>query len=766
MSRAANPVPAVLGALATLVLMLPLRPLFADDAWVPDALVGILVVLVSGLVLRALTTRSWVIVGGQLIVVAGYLQLTYLGGTTRYGVPTSRTVTRVTELVTEAQETITQYAAPAPLTPGVAAMLGAVVVLVALAVDLAAATADSPGVAGLPLLSLFLVSTANAGGTTHWGWFAVGALLWLAMLGHQAQTDAARWTTVVAGPPDEDGDRGQRLQSGQALRVGALVLALAVLIPGMLPHLPQRYVLDGLGRGGIGNGGGTIQLSDELALKESLESPSTEPVLRYTTDDTQPGPLRVAVVDEIRDGRVVSSGYTSGVRPELTTGFRVPTLAEGQGALDPDIERAERTTTFRENRVAAPQLAVPERATSVEVGDVAGAAVSSGVVRVASPPAEYEVVSSEMLAEAADFPTTPVDPTDWPEGDESLRLDPGSEDEIRELADSLAPAGATPYEAAIAIQSHLRGEEFTYSLELEPAEPGEDAIVHFLRTRTGYCQQFATTMTLLARARGIPARVAIGFLPGTADGEERLVRASDAHAWPELYFEGLGWMPFEPTAGQTSATVPGYSLPGAADADASSTSSGSSSATSSSTTSSSDRPSDQAAVDTGDPAAAESTSTWWRWPLAVLLGGALVLSVLPLSAHLLRRRRRRHASDDAARVEREWQEMISRLGDLGVDPPAGSTPRQAGRWIGQRLSLDEEQRSHLGTVVGTLERARYAPPGQALPDVGEDVDVVVGTAWRTRQRSQQLRALLWPRDGVRAWRALGQALLRRGPGSR
>ena len=88
-----------------------------------------------------------------------------------------------------------------------------------------------------------------------------------------------------------------------------------------------------------------------------------------------------------------------------------------------------------------------------------------------------------------------------------------------------------------------------------------DAITLFLRTKVGYCVQFATAMVMMAREAGIPARMAIGFLPGTADRGTYTVRASDAHAWPELYFEGIGWLRFEPTPSGTQNTVaPPYSL--------------------------------------------------------------------------------------------------------------------------------------------------------------------------------------------------------------
>src|SRR5690606_27189122 len=146
--------------------------------------------------------------------------------------------------------------------------------------------------------------------------------------------------------------------------------------------------------------------------------------------------------------------------------------------------------------------------------------------------------------------------------DEHLALDPASAEALQELALSLAPGGADNLTAAQAYQEYLRGSEFDYDLEI-PDPPGspDDPILSFLETKVGYCQQFAATMTLLARAHGIPARVVVGFLPGEAvDAEERVIRASDAHAWPELYFAGVGWTRFEPTPGTRAASVPSYSI--------------------------------------------------------------------------------------------------------------------------------------------------------------------------------------------------------------
>ncbi|MCU1497110.1 MAG: hypothetical protein JWM47_1063, partial [Acidimicrobiales bacterium] len=112
------------------------------------------------------------------------------------------------------------------------------------------------------------------------------------------------------------------------------------------------------------------------------------------------------------------------------------------------------------------------------------------------------------------------------------------------------------YDQAIALQNFFRT-TFEYSLDV-PAGHGDSAIVDFLESRTGYCEQFAGTYAAMARSLGMPARVAVGFTPGDLV-EDRpdtyQVRGRHAHAWPEVYFTGIGWVPFEPT--------PGRGMPGA-----------------------------------------------------------------------------------------------------------------------------------------------------------------------------------------------------------
>jgi hypothetical protein len=290
-----------------------------------------------------------------------------------------------------------------------------------------------------------------------------------------------------------------------------------------------------------------------------------------------------------------------------------------------------------------------------------------------------------------------------------------------------------------------------------------DPITHFLKTRTGYCVQFATGMVMLARASGIPARMAIGFLPGTLDKGVYTVRAADAHAWPELYFEGIGWLRFEPTPAARSGQAPPYSLEQAppTDPDAQPTDTPSASVTSAPRRDGGAN--DPGAQDQLDPSATPDTgvlSVWWSsgrltllgWVLLGLLVGVLGTVAVPLAARARLRRRLHEAPDDAHRVEVEWQAMVERIGDLGVVPPSGSTPRQAGRVYQREAYLEGPEVESLRRVVHAVEVARYAPPGATLLDIREDADRVVGAVSAVRRRRDRVRALLLPQEGLAEWR--------------
>jgi len=137
--------------------------------------------------------------------------------------------------------------------------------------------------------------------------------------------------------------------------------------------------------------------------------------------------------------------------------------------------------------------------------------------------------------------TTDVDPT---------YLDvSGVDPRILRIAHWITRQARTPFEQVVALNRYFLDPSFGFSYSTKTA-PGSsaDALLDFLtRGKRGYCEQFASAMAVLARAVGVPARVAIGFTAGTPVGNYWSVSSNDAHAWVEAYFSGVGWLTFDPT---------------------------------------------------------------------------------------------------------------------------------------------------------------------------------------------------------------------------
>ncbi|MFC2034750.1 DUF3488 and DUF4129 domain-containing transglutaminase family protein [Chloroflexota bacterium] len=117
------------------------------------------------------------------------------------------------------------------------------------------------------------------------------------------------------------------------------------------------------------------------------------------------------------------------------------------------------------------------------------------------------------------------------------------------LAESVVQGASTDYDKAVRLESFLLS-NYSYDLNVEPLPPGRDAVDYFLfEQQTGYCSQFATTMAVMARQVDLPARVAIGYMPGFIDPltGAHIVRVGDAHAWVEVHFRQYGWVAFDPT---------------------------------------------------------------------------------------------------------------------------------------------------------------------------------------------------------------------------
>jgi len=142
--------------------------------------------------------------------------------------------------------------------------------------------------------------------------------------------------------------------------------------------------------------------------------------------------------------------------------------------------------------------------------------------------------------------------------DRYLQLPDDVPNRVLQLARRLTATELTPYDRAQAIELYLRN-TYSYTLNIPSPPSDHDIVDYFLfGLKKGYCDYYATSMVVLARAAGIPARLAVGYITGTYDAinAQYIVTEAEAHAWVEVYFPGYGWIKFEPTSGRPSLWRP------------------------------------------------------------------------------------------------------------------------------------------------------------------------------------------------------------------
>lgn len=756
---------ALIAAGATVAAVLGLTTLTDNDSWLGRAVWTCLAIAVFGLVLRWLTSVRILVLLGQLVATAWLLVAEFAGDYLWYGLPGPEAWQRIGELIAECVAVVQRYAAPIPATEGVQLVIVAAVALLAILVDFLAVTEESPGVAGLPLLAAFLTAAANGGSSLSPWFFVIAAVMWLILVARQGRGRVKRWSTTVASlrTPTSDTDVESQVMWGfgnVARQLGVAAVIAAVVLPAVIPHLPTRYILDGLGRndGSVGRGG-RVGFNSTVDLTRSLQAGDNNIVMTYRTSAPSAPPLRV----------VVSSSYVGGEWAPRPVAAPTQQLNQAR-SISSQVPVADRQLEVESNYLSPPNVAAVQPVVATDFGGAGWYTDSStGDLYAQARPDSYsltyrevDVTSDQLQAGVPGASTGRGDP----EVQASTTVDAGIAAQISQVTDTVTEGTTSAYAAATAIQKWLRDDGgFKYSLQLPESVVNDNGqqinepILRFLRSKTGYCVQFASTMVMMARAKGIPARMAIGFLPGTQDEGLFTVRASDAHAWPELYFPGAGWLRFEPTPAVRTGAAPTYTIPSVAPLPGATTGpSTDSSATGTAT--STER--DPGAPEVNGPAATTTTSfgeqvqVWLRDPyhlllLAIILGllGSLVL---PLTAYLVNRRRRSKAASPGELAEAQWDELVSRLGDLGVPQPSGGgTLREWRKHYAREAYLDERADAAMGHVVATLEESRYARPGAPGTPLADEVKTVTRAAATNRPLPQRVRAFFLPQDGVRWW---------------
>ncbi|MCA0252253.1 MAG: DUF3488 and transglutaminase-like domain-containing protein [Actinobacteria bacterium] len=431
----------------------------------------------------------------------------------------------------------------------------------------------------------------------------------------------------------------------------------------------------------------SVQLGDPtLDLVRNLRTPTPRRILEYTSSDGRGHYLRLAALSAFD-----ANGF------HLVPTDLLPGMPERPAAANPEPVTLE----VKVANFASEWLPVPWMPQRIEAsGDwrhdpVTGAIVAIGANRTrATANLEYRVEA--RLLEPGQPEIAAADPGDPRDGGITLALPEDLDPRIPELARQLTSDADTAGERALILGHWLRSEEFTYSTAAVEGSTLGTLSDFLLVSRTGYCEQFAGALAVLARAVGIPSRMAVGFMPGSKTDQGYEVTTKNMHTWTEVLLDGLGWVAIDPTPSGAPGAAP---IPSA------------------SPTSSPPTPSTQPSEEEPptppegpnlpeDPVPTVGSGFrlpgWTGWVI-----GALVVAALPAAVRQLRNRHRlRSGRDPVTAAEDAWEELRDTVLDLGRPWPSG-TPRQVvaalvtdfGRTVAEPL----------GELASQVERARFAP---------------------------------------------------------
>ncbi len=784
---------ALCATLATLLTSLSLLPLASPMGWFGEAVLLVLVQAgVTALVRRAPVGKG-VTLAAQVVVTLVLLTVSSVPGRAPLGMlPGPAVFEQWGRMLSRGVSDIGQYAIPAPVTPGIRLMLIGGMLLVALLVDQLAVGYGSAAVAGLPLLALYSVASGLSGpGEARWLWFLLAALGYLVLLVAEGRDRLSRWGRVFTGTPRRSPFGPDPSQSGRPVaaarsgrRIGAAVLGVALLAPAVLPAMGAGLLGADPAGGGLVKGDGTISAVNPLvSLQSSLNQPDDRVVLRYrtTAPDAADMYLRIVTLDEF-DG----TSWKAATRRVTEVPNTLPTpQGLGPGVRTTQVETAVTAAAgYQQDYLPMPYPATrvaidgdwrfePEGRTLV--GD--HGQTTAGI--------RYQVQSLRVDPTARQLEDAPAPPPALEK--EFTRLPASLPPVVARTARQVTRGARDPYQEAVRLQDWFTGSGgFTYDTDVAEGS-GPQAIVRFLRDKRGFCVHFAFTMAAMARTLGIPARVDVGFVPGTEQSDGTwTVGLKDAHAWPELYFQGVGWTRFEPTPSRgfppdytlgPTGTGPGRSSP------APHVSSGTLPTSGPSASGTCDKVSRRVGgcssgggVTVGAPPSGGGSGAGGP------AGGAAALVLLALAALPMVWRVRVRAvrlaggtrgpdrdEDRDARVAGRtlsaWRELLDSAWDYGLFPDHAQTPRHAVGRLVDWARLPDGPAAAARRVAAAVEQTLYARRPLPVPGVADDVRLVRRALAERARRRTRLRARIAPRSFARVlwswrarWSAAGAAL--------
>ena len=673
--------------------------------------------------------------------------------TTVVGIPTADTLTRMRTDVDSAWGLYQHVVAPAPVNNGFLVISAAAIWAIAFVADWAAFRLWVPFEATLPAGTLFLFTALlGAAPGRAWGVALYAAALLSFLLLHRLarQEGSSHWVA-----------ERRRAGNRSLLTAGSALAAVAVLAGALVgPALPGADSSGILNPHDLNKGNDPrVTISPLVDIKSRLVDQSNVEV--FTVRSNVRSYWRLTSLERF-DGRIWSSSGSYG-----KAGAHLP---EAQ-PIKVGTQEVDQTYTITALSAIWLPSAYEARSLRSKGIDVRFDEASSTLIVDSSVPTSdglsYSVASASPRITPADLKgASGAVPASIRTQYTQLPTDFSSK--VRQLATQITATATTPYAQARALQDHLR--TFTYDLNVPAGHSGND-LEHFLfTTKRGYCEQFAGAFAAMARSVGLPARVAVGFTPGQPDPKDPTlfhVLGEHAHAWPEVYFAGAGWVAFEPTPGRGMPAAESYT--GVPESQA---------ATGNPSTATTLTPTTQVAgggttgtipqQSGGSVAAGSQKGTGpgggrsivdryaagpARRALPYLLGGLLLYALgVPLALAAHRRRRRQRAGTPPQRIALAWIEAAEDAGMVGFRERASDTYAEQADDLSEVLpSADAAARA----LARAREAAEFSAGGAAEPDVvaATAAATEIGVAARAAApRSVRVRRWLDPRPPLRTWR--------------
>ncbi len=694
--------------------------------WFQPMILGTLVLLAGATVRSFAQRRIWPTLAAAGVALAT-MTFVFTSSTALLGViPTLASFGAFRELEAAGVRDIAGQSIPANATEGILYLICLGVVIIAVVADACAHLLRMPALAGVPILVLLLVPGFVRAEFVDPILFALAAVVWLA-----AMVVYSRPTTTRT-----------------AVGVGAAAVVTALVLPFALPAVEPPSGSDSPGGNTLATG-----LNPIITLGDDLRRGNPQLALTYQTSDGAGQYLRLTVLDDF-------SGESWEPRSIPELGNSVDDLDPAPGTSD-GVPSTRITSTIKVANVLSRWLPVPYAAEEIRGLEGAWSWEPEGLTvrteRSNAQGQQYEVESLQATPSVEQLVASGSGPI--PAMDRFTELPAGLPEIVGQTAVELTTGLASNYDRALALQEYFRGGLFTYSEEA-PVEQGFDGsgaevLGPFLDVKSGYCVHFSSAMAAMARTLGIPSRVVVGFTPGQAtkvDGTEEIiyrVTTHNLHAWPELYFDGIGWVRFEPTPGR--GTPPAFAPldeddPSTPDVDESVPPPPADEPTDAPTpTAGPELPDEEAADPEGEAASPDAATGGIPLPL-VISALALLLLITPAVIRAARRSRRLAAVGNGSALD-GWDELRDTAYDLGLASDITLTPRQLTEELAPTLDDDG---------VAALARLRTALESQAF---ARDADVpaprdlrrVIASLRRGSGVGRTLVAAIAPKSLVRDW---------------